>query len=60
MDFVLVARFILFLEVLACLWIARSAWQASDENDAFLFRLIGPLLGCTAAAILLYGVLVDL
>jgi hypothetical protein len=50
-----VARFILALEALACLWLGRWAWR-EGENQGVLFRAVGPLLGCAAAAVIVYGI----
>jgi len=50
-----VARFILALEALACLWLGRRAWQEA-ENEGILVRVVGPLLGCAAAAVIVYAI----
>jgi hypothetical protein len=46
---------LLALEALACLWLAYVAWRETAGQN-FLFRSIGCLLWCLAAAVILYGI----
>ena len=56
MDLELLARFVLALEALACLYLAVLAWREADFLRP-LTRALGASLGCGAAAIILYGLL---
>ena len=54
-DYVL-ARAVLTVEALACLWLARIAW-AEAAHLRLALRAIGPLIGCIAAILIAYGLL---
>ena len=51
-----IARFVLVLEAAACLWLAYVAWR-EGEGARPLLRALGAAIGCAAAAIIVYGLM---
>jgi hypothetical protein len=51
-----IARFVLVLEAAACLWLAFLAWR-EGEGAPPLARMLAAAIGCGAAAIIVYGLM---
>ena len=54
MDLDFSGHLLLGAEALACLGLGFWAWREA-ANEPFGLRAIGPVLGCAAAALILYG-----
>ena len=51
-----VGRVMLALEALACAWMGVLAWREAAD-DRLALRIVGPLLGFTAATLIVYGLI---
>ena len=54
MDVLLITQSALFLMGFYCLWLSLKVWR-EGRGEPFLYRLVGPMLWISVAAVIFYG-----